>query len=184
VSTPMDEVVLQAGGLRVEVTLRPFSLVIRRAGRSLLRSGGAWAVDGEIRDQFLQFTEGVLAWSCRPRTGRAQREVALPRGEWIETWSGRHVRGGGEVIVDAPLERILVWVRAGSIVVTYAAQHVAAGLGDGGGRAESERPLQATLWGEPRLGHTAARLADGSRIGWRSGEWELPEGRDVAVATR
>ena len=26
-----------------------------------------------------------------------EREVALPRGEWIETWSGRRVVGGGEV---------------------------------------------------------------------------------------
>lgn len=79
----------------------------------------------------------------------------LPRGEWIETWSGRHVSGGGEVIVDAPLERIPVWVRAGSIVVTYPASHVAEGLGD---MPESERPLVATLWGVPRLGQTAARL--------------------------
>jgi hypothetical protein len=74
-----------------------------------------------------------------------------------------------------------VWVRAGSIVVTYPAEHVAAGLGDA---PEAERPLQATLWGEPPLGHTAARLADGSRIAWRAGEWELPDGRDVTVLTR
>ena len=74
-----------------------------------------------------------------------------------------------------------MWVRAGSIVVTYPATHVAAGLGD---VPEHERPLVATLWGTPRLGHAAARLADGSRIAWRAGEWELPEGRDVTVATR
>ena len=45
-------------------------------------------------------------------------------------------------------------------------------------------PHQATLWGEPPLGHAAARLADGSRVGWRSGEWELPEGRNVTVVAR
>jgi alpha-D-xyloside xylohydrolase len=38
--------------------------------------------------------------------GPREREVALPRGDWIETRSGRRVRGGGEVVVDAPLERI------------------------------------------------------------------------------
>ncbi len=53
--------------------------------------------------------------------GAREREVVLPRGEWIETWSGDEVRGGGEVVVAAPLERIPVWVRAGSIVVTYPA---------------------------------------------------------------
>jgi alpha-glucosidase (family GH31 glycosyl hydrolase) len=116
--------------------------------------------------------------------GMREREVPLPRGEWIETWSGETVRGGGDVVVQAPIERIPVWVRAGSIVVTYPAQHVAAGLGDGGGEAESERPLQATLWGEPPLGHTAARLADGSRIAWRAGKWEVPAGREVTVLVR
>jgi len=54
--------------------------------------------------------------------GAREREVILPRGDWIETWSGATVRGGGELIVPAPLEGIPVWVRAGSIVVTYSAQ--------------------------------------------------------------
>jgi alpha-glucosidase (family GH31 glycosyl hydrolase) len=112
--------------------------------------------------------------------GAREREVALPRGEWIETWSGRHVSGGGEVIVDAPLTRIPVWVRAGSIVVTYPAEHVAGGLGD---TPEAQRPLLATLWGEPLLGHTAARLADGTRIRWRRGEWVLPPGRNITART-
>ncbi len=116
--------------------------------------------------------------------GAREREVALPRGEWIETWSQETVRGGGEVLAPAPLERIPLWVRSGSIVVTYPAEHVAAGLGDGGGRDGVERPLQATLWGRPRLGQTAARLPDGGRIGWRDGVWELPMGREVATATR
>jgi alpha-glucosidase (family GH31 glycosyl hydrolase) len=112
--------------------------------------------------------------------GAREREVSLPRGDWIETWSGRLVRGGEDVVVPAPIDRIPVWVRAGSIVVTYPAAHVAAGLGD---VPESERPLQATLWGAPRLGHAAARLPDGARIAWRAGEWELPEGRDVTVGS-
>ena len=106
-----------------------------------------------------------------------EREVALPRGEWIETWSGRRVSGGTEVVVDAPLDRIPVWVRDGSIVVTYPASHVARGLGD---VRESERPLVATLWGSPRLGHTAVRLADGTRIGWRRARgWSVSCERDV-----
>jgi alpha-glucosidase (family GH31 glycosyl hydrolase) len=63
--------------------------------------------------------------------GAREREVVLPRGEWIETWSGRCTRGGAsELVVAAPLERIPVWARAGSIVLTYPAEHVARGLGD------------------------------------------------------
>jgi alpha-glucosidase (family GH31 glycosyl hydrolase) len=112
--------------------------------------------------------------------GAREREVALPRGEWIETWSGRHLRGGGEVVADAPMNRIPVWVRNGSIVVTYPAAHVAGGLGD---TPEHERPLIATLWGSPPLDRSAVRLADGTRIAWRRGEWELPPGREVSVRT-
>jgi alpha-glucosidase (family GH31 glycosyl hydrolase) len=110
--------------------------------------------------------------------GAREREVSLPRGDWIETWTGAVVRGGGDVVVDSPLHLIPVWVRAGSIVVTYAASHVARGLGD---VPESERPLVATLWGRPRLGRTAVRLADGTRIGWSRGQWLVPDGRSVTV---
>ncbi len=115
--------------------------------------------------------------------GAREGEVVLPRGDWIETWSGAHVRGGAsDGVVDVPLERIPVWVRAGSIVVSYPAEHVARGLGD---VPEAERPLTATLWGVPRLGRTAVRLADGTRIAWRDGEWSVASGaaRDVSFRT-
>ena len=86
------------------------------------------------------------------------------------------VLGGWEVVVEAPLSRIPVWVRSGSIVVTYPAAHVARGLGD---VPESSRPLEATLWGVPPLGHASARLADGTRISWRRGQWCVSPARDV-----
>ena len=105
-----------------------------------------------------------------------EREVALPAGDWIEAWSGTRVRGGEELVVEAPLHRIPVWVRHGSIVVTYPAAHVAAGLGD---VPEEERPLVATLWGRPRCGRTAARLADGTWISWRRGEWSVSPEREI-----
>ena len=59
--------------------------------------------------------------------GAPEREVSLPRGDWIETWSGRPARGGVGRSSQTPLERIPVWVRRGSIVVTYPAAHVARG---------------------------------------------------------
>ena len=113
--------------------------------------------------------------------GAREREAQLPRGHWIETWSGKRVRGGGEVIVPAPRASIPVWVREGAIVVTYPASHVAAGLGD---TPERERPLEATLWGEPPLGRSAARLADETRISWRGGHWSVDRKRDVSFSER
>ena len=110
-----------------------------------------------------------------------EREVALPRGDWIETWSGATVRGGGETVAPCPLAGIPVWVRSGSIVVTYPADHIAGGLGD---VPELERPLEATLWGEPPLGQTGVRLADGTRIRWRGGVWSIDADRDVRLRER
>jgi hypothetical protein len=85
------------------------------------------------------------------------------------------------VIAPAPLHTVPVWVRAGSIVVTYPAEHVAGGLGD---VPERERPLEATLWGEPALGRTGTRLADGTRIHWRHGRWSVDPGREVSFAIK
>jgi alpha-glucosidase (family GH31 glycosyl hydrolase) len=104
--------------------------------------------------------------------GIREREVALPHGDWIETWSGRRVRGGGEVVAPAPVGQIPVWVRAGSIVVTYPPEHVADGLGDA---PETERPLVATLWGEPADRRAVARLADGLRVRWHDGDWSTSD---------
>jgi hypothetical protein len=109
------------------------------------------------------------------------RETFLPRGEWVDWWTGESMRGGRVVVADAAPDRIPVWVRSGSILVTYPAEHVSSGLGD---VPESERPLEATLWGRPRLGRAAARLADGTRVRWIRGEWSVEPGRDVSFADR
>ena len=66
----------------------------------------------------------------------------------------------------------------GGMHLTYPPEHVLAGLGD---VPESQRPLVATLWGDPPLGRAGARLPDGGRIGWRNGQWQLPPGRAVTV---
>ncbi len=113
--------------------------------------------------------------------GARSRAIQLPRGRWIDFWTHERVRGGCEIEAQAPLGQIPAWVREGSLIVTYPAAHVARGLGD---TAEGERPLEATLWGEPPLGHAAVRLADGTRIAHRHGEWLLPQGREVVSHSR
>ncbi len=118
--------------------------------------------------------------------GAARRRTYLPRGRWIDFWTGAHVAGGRDVVVPAPLERIPVWVREGSILTMHPAESVASGLGDDG---TATRPLEATLWGAPRLGHTKALLADGTSIGYRRGRWTVavPAGapeRPIELRTR
>ena len=111
--------------------------------------------------------------------GARERRVWLPRGDWIDFWTREQVVGGDTgrwITADAPRERIPAWVRRGAIVVTHPAAHVASGLGF---TPESERPLEATLWGEPRAGRATARLTDGTSIRWREGDWSVSAKRDV-----
>jgi alpha-glucosidase (family GH31 glycosyl hydrolase) len=112
--------------------------------------------------------------------GAEQRRVHLPRGEWRDFWTGEPAIGPIELIAPAPRERIPVWVRAGSIVVSHPAEAVASGLGLDGG---SDRPLEATLWGRPRGGRAKTRLADGATVAWRRGEWSAsPTARRVTFS--
>jgi alpha-glucosidase (family GH31 glycosyl hydrolase) len=122
---------------------------------------------------------GPALWVA-PVLAEEAREVSvyLPRGEWIRAWSGEGERGGRVVNVAAPLELMPVWVRSGSLVVTYAASEVESGLGLDEHRS---RRLEATLWGRPRLGRAAARLVDGTTVRWRRGEWSVEPERDVDV---
>ncbi len=116
--------------------------------------------------------------------GAVERPVYLPRGEWIDYWSAEPVDGGSELRAAAPRERIPLWVRRGSIVVTHPAAHVAGGLGD---TPEAERPLEATLWGEPVCGRAKARLADGTTIRWERGRWSAhgcAPGRELSFLER
>jgi alpha-glucosidase (family GH31 glycosyl hydrolase) len=126
-----------------------------------------------------QYGYGPALWVAPVlEAGAREREVSLPRGDWIDYWTGEHHRGGAELLAAAPLDRIPVYVRAGSIVVTHPAEHVAAGLGD---TPERERPLEATLYGEPPLGRIGVRLADGTRVRWRDGEWSVTPERQIEL---
>ncbi len=129
-----------------------------------------------------QYGYGPALWVAPVlERGAREREVSLPRGDWIDFWTGGRVEGGGEILAPAPLDRIPVYVRSGSLVVTYPAAHVASGLGD---TPERERPLEATLWGTPPLGRTAVRLADGTRIGWDRGRFSVDPERELETAER
>lgn len=78
----------------------------------------AYAKDTSVRqvsDEFL-FGDSLLV---NPVTEphATTRNVVLPASEnWVDFWSGQTYRGGQTITVDAPLERIPILVKAGSIV--------------------------------------------------------------------
>ncbi|PYU95669.1 MAG: alpha-glucosidase [Acidobacteria bacterium] len=52
------------------------------------------------------------------KDGEIKWGVYLPRGDWYDFWTDRRYTGPADVTVDAPLERIPIFVRAGAIVPT------------------------------------------------------------------
>jgi alpha-D-xyloside xylohydrolase len=45
-----------------------------------------------------------------------RRPVYLPAGEWVDYWTGTQTAGGRVVVVDAPVDVIPVFVRAGAVL--------------------------------------------------------------------
>jgi alpha-D-xyloside xylohydrolase len=95
---------------------------------------------------------------------RPQRHTCyLPAGcDWYDFWTGERFVGGREVTVDAPLDRIPLFVRAGAIIP------MAEGLQYAG--QKTEEPLQIHVW---RGADGAFDLYDdaGDGYGYEQGEY-------------
>jgi len=77
--------------------------------------------------------------------GAVARSVYLPEGTWYDFWSGQRRRGLAHVIADAPLHRLPLFVRGGSVVPMAALrQHT-------GGRADETINLHLWPGGRSRL---------------------------------
>jgi alpha-glucosidase len=57
------------------------------------------------------------------RPGQRQRDVYLPKGTWYDFWSDERLTGGKDVTAAAPLDRVPLYVRGGSIVPTTVAMN-------------------------------------------------------------
>ena len=62
--------------------------------------------------------------------GATTRRMYLPKGSWYDFWTGKRVDGGAMIDAAAPIERMPLFVRAGSIVplgpdVAYASEKAA-----------------------------------------------------------
>ncbi len=81
-----------------------------------------------IGDQFM-FGPAFLV-SPVTEEGATSRELYLPQAAWYDFWTGARLDGGKRILADAPLDRIPLYVRAGSILplgpeVEYATQQPA-----------------------------------------------------------
>ena len=84
--------------------------------------------------------------------GARERRAYLPRGEWIDWWTGERLAGGRWIDADAPAR-----AHPGLGPRRLAPRHLPRRprRARPGRRDPCRRPLEATLWGEPPLGHVA-----------------------------
>jgi alpha-D-xyloside xylohydrolase len=75
------------------------------------------AVLGAFRAQMFWKTPEILAREAVVEPRQKTRTVYLPAGNpWIDFWTGETLAGGQSVVADAPIDKIPLMVRAGSIV--------------------------------------------------------------------
>ncbi len=66
--------------------------------------------------------------------GAVSRKVYLPKGDWLNYWTGDYLTGSTDVTVAAPLDQIPIFVRAGSILPF-----------------EPEKQTETLNWSDPNL---------------------------------
>ncbi|GFN22934.1 glycoside hydrolase family 31 protein [Thermanaeromonas sp. C210] len=108
--------------IKLRYTLLPYiyNLFYRSAryGWPVLRPL-VWEYEGD-ENVHLLFDEVMLGESllaapvCEP--GRTVRAVYLPAGTWLDWWSGRPLEGGRYHLAEAPLEKMPLFVKAGSVL--------------------------------------------------------------------
>jgi alpha-glucosidase len=86
--------------------LRPMVLVDQTDTESLYRS-----------DQYM-FGDKILVCPVH-LPGADSRIVYLPKGKWYDFWDDELLTGGKEYEVEAPLERMPLFVREGSVIPNY-----------------------------------------------------------------
>ena len=76
-----------------------------------------WPADPQVRDLDDQWMFGPALMPCPvSEYGARSREVYFPEGGWYDFYSGAWMPGGRSQTVEAPYERIPLYVRAGSIL--------------------------------------------------------------------
>ncbi|WP_260703251.1 TIM-barrel domain-containing protein [Edaphobacter flagellatus] len=67
----------------------------------------------ESRDEYMFGPDLLVAPVVSENT---RRTVYLPAGEWVDYWTGARVSGGRTILVDAAVDQIPVYARAGAVI--------------------------------------------------------------------
>jgi alpha-glucosidase len=164
-----DEVEAAArAALRLRSELRPYLYTLFHEAatrgtpilRPLLWSYSADPRAVAIEDEVLLGDAILAAPICHP--GRSAREVYLPAGRWYDWWTGTVHDGPIDIVVDAPLDRLPLFGRAGTVVPLAVL--------DGDGRTIG---AAVTLRAFPGDGTGSIYDDDGESFAYRSGAFAL-----------
>jgi alpha-glucosidase (family GH31 glycosyl hydrolase) len=76
-----------------------------------------------LDDEFMIGSTLLVAPILKP--SMMKRMVYLPEGTWVDYWTGRKHAGGAMIQVDAPLDTVPMFVRAGAIIPMWPAMNYA-----------------------------------------------------------
>lgn len=114
-----------------------------------------------LDDQFMLGGDLLVAPVLEP--GVAGRRVYLPAGEWIDFWTGQRLAGGRDHWADAPLDRIPLYVKAGSVLpMQPVVQH-----------SDDPAPSMLILRVYPGIGESLWYEDDGRTLAYRTGDSRL-----------
>ena len=108
--------------MRLRYRLMPYlyslTAAVNREDYTLLRGLPMdFPADPEVRDLSDQWLLGPALMPCPVyEYGARSRSVYFPEGGWYDLYTGKFIPGGQRLSVEAPYERIPLYVRAGSIV--------------------------------------------------------------------
>lgn len=95
--------------------------------------------------------------------GQRSRAVWLPEGEWIDYWTGERHDGGRDILVDAPLDKLPLFIKADSLLpVGPVVEH----LSD-----EPDESMTFRLFGDK--GEYDHYQDDGYSFGYEKGEYNV-----------
>jgi len=99
------------------------------------------------------------------KEGARTRSLYLPKGSWVDYWTGNILEGGHQVEVQAPLERIPIFVKAGSIIpmINPETETLAQDLADSKYRTIGNS-LIWRVFGSESLGGEKFVLYDGTQV--------------------
>ncbi len=98
------------------------------------------------------------------REGERLRKVYLPKGKWVDFWENKAYEGGQYIFIDAPLEKLPLFVRGGAVIPMGEVQQYA------GEKPDSLITLHVYP-GENR--ESSWYEDDGKSLAYENGEWAL-----------